>query len=59
MLAEGTWWITSKSDSRWKASGRTEVGMFAKPQEAKNAVEDLKAKLGDPPSDLEWGYMKD
>lgn len=59
MIRHGTWWIASKTDPRWKASGRGEVGMFAKPPEVDTKIAELKVTLGDPPDDLEWGYMKD
>jgi hypothetical protein len=55
----GTWWIRSESDSRWNSSGRARVGGFAKPQEVDEEVKRLKKTLGEPPQDLEWGYMKD
>ena len=57
---EGGWWINSKKDPRWHAYGRSDcVGGFAMPQEVKEKIEELKKKLGKPPKDLEWGYMKD
>lgn len=60
MMAEGTWWVSSKSDPRWRASGRARVGMFAKPAGVDPAIAQLKTTIGeDPPDDLEWGYMKD
>lgn len=59
MLAEGSWWVTSKSDPRWKASGRGHVGMLSQSGESRDAIEALKATYGEPPGDLEWGYMKD
>ena len=59
-LVKGTWWLKSKADPRWDDSGASaSVGMFAMPAEVKQRVEELKARLGEPPSDLEWGYMKD
>lgn len=61
MMRSGSWWVTSKLDPRWDKSGSSEfVGMFAMPEEAKQHIEDMKQKLQkEPPSDLEWGYMKD
>jgi len=57
---EGSWWIQSKKDSRWDCSGRSAcVGGFVIPQECKDKIEELKTQLGEPPDDLEWGYMKD
>ena len=55
----GTWWLRSESDSRWNASGHTAVGGFAMPEEAKAELDRLEKQYGTPPSDLEWGYMKD
>jgi hypothetical protein len=60
MKSEGCWWITSESDPRWNAHGRTSVGMFDMPAEAKVAIERKKSELGEePPKDLTWGYEKD
>jgi len=59
MMREGTWWIASEKDPRWNKSGKGYVGCFSRPQEAVEAVEELKALYGPPPDDLEWGYMKD
>jgi hypothetical protein len=58
-LKPGTWWIRSEKDPRWNADGKGQVGMFGRPAEAEAKVEELKKTLGDPPEDLEWGYMKD
>lgn len=58
-MRSGTWWIASKADPRWKANGRGKVGMFAKPPEVVAKIEELKRSLGEPPDDLEYGYMKD
>lgn len=56
----GSWWIRSKSDPRWSASGEAAcVGGFAMPKEVKNAKRRLARKYGKQPADLEWGYMKD
>ena len=58
---EGSWWIRSKSDPRWDAEGPSDaVGSYTKPSEVDPAIEQKKQELGEePPSDLEWGYMKD
>lgn len=56
---EGSWWLKSKSDPRWNSSGRSYVGGFVMPSECERRIEELKQELGDPPDDLEWGYMKD
>jgi hypothetical protein len=58
-LREGSWWISSKEDPRWNASGHSDVGGFSIPPEAEKKIEALKKELGDPPDDLTWGYMKD
>ena len=61
MQRPGTWYITSKSDKRWNVSGHSpSVGCFSKPEEVDPAIEKKKQELKEePPSDLEWGYMKD
>ncbi len=60
LLRHGSWWVTSASDPRWNGSGRSDhVGMFATPGEATAHVERKRQELGEPPDDLEWGYMKD
>jgi hypothetical protein len=58
-IVEGSWWLRSKSDPRWNCNGRAMVGGFMKPKEVDEAVERKKVELGEPPDDLEWGYMKD
>ena len=55
----GSWFISSVSDPRWNDSGRSFVGGFMMPQEAKKAIETKTELYGPPPEDLEWGYMKD
>jgi hypothetical protein len=57
----GSVWFESKSDPRWKWSGRAESITFTSgpPREAQEALERLKAEYGEPPDDLEWGGMKD
>ena len=60
MIRKGSWWISCKSDPRWKATGTSNfVGGFEMPHECKEAMEALKKQFGDPPDDAEWGYMKD
>lgn len=59
MLSDGTWYFSSKSDPRWSASGRGAVGGFVMSPEAEARLAELKSRLGDPPPDLTWGYMKD
>jgi len=59
MLKKGTWSFSSKSNKKWKGHGRCIVGGFIMPEDCKKKIEKLKRKYGDPPEDLEWGYMKD
>jgi hypothetical protein len=59
MMHEGTWWISSKIDPRWKASGRSIVGGFSKPEAVDAAIALLKQRYGEPPEDLTWHYEKD
>ena len=60
LATSGSWWIKCASDARWNCSGNSEfVGGFTIPEECERKIEKLKQKLGDPPEDLEWGYMKD
>ena len=60
-IREGSWWLHSETDSRWNRQGRSSaVGGFVMPQEATNAIEEMKKEFNeDPPDDLEYGYMKD
>jgi hypothetical protein len=55
----GTWWLSSESDSRWNRSGKADVGGFAMGLDARKVLEELKSLYGEPPDDLEHGYMKD
>ena len=56
---EGSWWLRSKTDPRWNCGGNAYVGGFVMPSECEKKLSELKKKLGNPPKDLEWGYMKD
>lgn len=58
-IREGSWWLHSKKDPRWDCNGRAYVGGLVIPQECENKIKQLKQTLGEPPDDLEWGYMKD
>ena len=59
-LRKGSWWIRSKTKPEWNESGDSDsVGGFMIPSEATAAIERKKQTLGEPPDDLEWGYMKD
>jgi len=55
----GSWWLSSKTDKRWNAHGSGMVGGFGMPTECKKKLEKLKKQYGEPPDDLEFGYMKD
>ena len=60
-IKPGSWSISSSSDRRWNAHGRTAGWsvMGGMPPEARKKVEELKKLLGDPPRDLQCGFMKD
>ena len=58
-IREGSWWLHSKKDSRWNDQGKGIVGGLSVPREAQKSIERNKKLYGDPPDDLEWGYMKD
>lgn len=55
----GSWWVASKLDPRWDKSG---VGkgfvISGGPKEALDWVEKCRKDYGDPPHDLEIGFMK-
>lgn len=57
-IREGTWWIHSKTDERWRMEGRAIGSAFCCPA-ADQALKELKAKYGEPPDDCEIGFMKD
>lgn len=59
MRQNGTWWIRSETDPRWDAQGSASVGGFCMPPEVEQAIKSKKETLGDPPDDLESGYIKD
>jgi hypothetical protein len=60
-MKPGSWWLESKSDPRWNASGHSfSVGGFTMPPEVRTELERLDKEINEPrPLDLEWGYMKD
>lgn len=58
-MRQGTWWIRSRTDPRWDAGGQGLVGGFTLPEAARKLIEELRGRLGEPPDDLEFGYMKD
>ena len=54
----GHWWIDSGSP-QWRAHGRSQsVGGYVIPIECWEEYLQMKSKLGEPPSDLSWGYGK-
>lgn len=60
-LVPGTWWLASKSDSRWCASGqagRVPTFIFTLPDEAKATLTEMRRQFGDPPEDLEYGCYR-
>jgi hypothetical protein len=59
MLKAGWWYLHSKKDPRWNASGRAMVGLFATPKEAEQKIAELTERFGQPPDDLEAGYEKE
>lgn len=59
MMAEGTWWLESRSDPRFNCRGEGLVGMFCMPPAAERKMKELEEELGcKAPEDLEFGYMK-
>jgi hypothetical protein len=54
-----TWWISSKADPRWNASGRCFPSMWSAHDECRKAVGARTVQYGEPPADLEFGGMKD
>jgi hypothetical protein len=58
-LKPGTAYLHSNTDGRWNISINCDVGMLTIPPELQKKIEELKKTLGDPPKDLEYGYMKD
>lgn len=61
MMREGTCWLYSASDPRWNARATGSVGMFMQIEQSPLAPQyaAFKAQYGEPPDDLEFGYMKD
>mgnify|MGYP001595559744 CR=1 FL=1 len=59
MEAQGTWYLHSESDPRWNAGGTSNVGGFVIPESCRQKLEEFTQKMGEPPEDLTWGYMKE
>lgn len=59
-LLPGTWWLVSKTDSRWCATGNVKQVpfVFALPDEAKVTLDHMRRQFGDPPEDLEYGCLR-
>jgi len=56
----GTWILYSQMDERWNCSGRAvNHSSFVIPKEAEQMFWELKSNIGEPPDDLEWGYVAD
>ena len=54
-----SWWLRSKTDPRWNADGYDYVGGLTMSDDCKNRFTELKQELGEPPADLEWGYIRE
>lgn len=59
LLRDGSWWVRSVQDPRWNGNGSGQVGAYTVPSEAQTHIDRCKETLGEPPADLEIGYMKD
>jgi hypothetical protein len=59
MGKEGTWWLHSKKDRRWKRSGQSGAcDAMTRPPEAEAALAELRRTLGEePPDDLRCTFM--
>ncbi len=57
-IREGSWWVTSKLDPRWNGEGRA-VGIAGGAMACETHIAAMKKKYGEPPSDLEYNFMKD
>jgi hypothetical protein len=57
---KGTWAVSSKTDTRWNASGRAHgLVCMGGPQDMYTWIEECKTKYGDAPADLTTSFMKD
>jgi len=59
MISKGTAWLRSAKDTRWNVSITCWVGGGIMPSELEDKIKELKKKYGNPPKDLQYGYMKD
>lgn len=56
----GSWWVICKSDLRWDKSGRAcGLVMLGGPQEMQEWIRQCTMKYGEPPEDIEIGFVKD
>lgn len=54
---KSVWYIRSKTNKKWNCSGAfIYKGMKGMPLEVGYKFEELKVELGEPPSDIEWGF---
>lgn len=51
------WWLKSKNKKWCDRGSFIYRGMKGIPVETSYRIEELKYKLGDPPEDLEWGFV--
>jgi hypothetical protein len=59
-MRKGSWWLTSETEPQWNCTGETSFcGGFGMPKECAVKLGELIVELGEPPEDLEFGYMKD
>jgi|WetSurSiteA1Bulk_404760.scaffolds.fasta_scaffold274599_1 hypothetical protein len=52
-----SWWIRSNEDPRWNYEGFSPAALNAV-RDVAVALESMKKDMGDPPADLDWGYVK-
>lgn len=59
-ILPGTWWLASRSDARWSASGQADrlPSVFSLPEEARMTLAEMRRRFGDPPEDLEYGCLR-
>ena len=58
LTSEGSWSLRSKIDPRWNDDGGGSVGGLVMPPACEATIKRNTKKYGEPPKDLEWGYMK-
>ena len=55
---QGIWYLRSTKDPRWNADGHGFVSIFGS-EDKDRKLEELKKLYGNPPDDLEWGFVKE